>query len=440
MERRRIVNLLARTLYYFYELKRNLSLTPSKLREIQRRKLRTIVKHAYENVPFYHRKFSEAKIKPEDIKSVDDLSKIPPVTRIEVQSSPISDFIARGVRVEDCTLAGTSGSTGKPLTFYFNKSAADFRFALLSRTYWEDGVRPWHKMAKITYPTALRRGKGSSTYPGVARRKSISVFDDVHVQLAILQDYQPDFINSYPSSMVILAHACKEKGISLRPRLILTGSEFLYSDDAKFIRSTFECDSIDDYGCQEIGPLAWECRQHMGYHLNIDGVVVEFLDQGEPVTPGEQGETVCTSLVNYAMPFIRYVLGDSGTHIQDECSCGRPLPLMKILEGRKDDFFTALDGRILSPLLAVPYWIFGEKAETIKQIRVIQERRDKLTIEIVGPETLLDVEVQQNARREITKVFGEGMQVEFQLKDKIERDASGKLRKAISHVPLEWQH
>lgn len=429
-------NMLYRTVSYFYQLKRNLSLTRPKLEELQLKRLKAIVKHAYENVPFYHEKFDNAGIKPRDIESVDDLTKIPITTKSEIQSSSLADVLARGVDPQKCTIVRTTGSTGKPLTLYLDKSTGDFRFALLSRTYWEDGVRPWDKMAKITVPENLRKSKNVSGYRELARRMHISAFDDVDVQLKALELYQPDFINSYPSSLVILAHACKEKGVHIRPRLLLTGSELLYDDDRDLIRSVFECDSVDDYGCYEAGPLAWECREHVGYHINIDSVVMEFLKEEERAALDEQGEIVCTSLTNYSMPIIRYVVGDQGAGMRGECSCGRPLPLMKMLEGRKDDFFTAMDGRIISPRV-FGFWPF-ENLQGIRQFRAIQERRDKLTIQIVGEEKLFCQDVQQSMTRKIEKVFGEGIQVEFQFVGKIERDPGGKIRRTVSHVPIRW--
>lgn len=430
--------MLLRAIYYFYELKRNLSLSVSKLQDIQRKKLRAMITHAYENVAFYHRRFDEAGIKPGDIRSVDDLSKIPVVTKPEIQATPLTDVLARGFRAEKCVKTSTSGSTGKPMVVYFDKGAADFRFALLSRTYWEDGIRPWDKMAKITYPYELRKAKGESRYPGLARRKHISVFDDANTQLAILQSYKPDIINSFPSSLVILAHACNENDIRIRPRLITTGAELLYSNDRDLIRSTFECDSVDDYGCQEIGPLAWECREHMGHHVNIDSLVMEILDDGEQVAPGEQGEIACTSLVDYSMPFIRYSVGDQGVPLSEECSCGRPLPLMNVSKGRKDDFLTALDGRIVSPLFVAPSFFFGS-VDAVKQFRIIQERTDKLIVQFAQPKSPLDDKTLERACTEIRKILGEGVQVEYQQVDKIERDASGKQRKVISHVPVKWR-
>jgi len=153
---------------------------------------------------------------------------------------------------------------------------------------------------------------------------------------------------------------------------------------------------------------------------------------GEAVEPSERGEIVCTTLINHAMPLIRYRIRDVGVSVEEQCSCGITLPLMKIMEGRADDFLVATDGRIIPPTVFFPYPF--ENVEGIRQFRVIQERRDKLTIQLVAKETFLSNEVLEKARREIHKLFGEDMQVESKIVSKIERDSSGKLRKIISHV------
>ena len=429
--------MLLRTLYYFYSLKRNLSLSLSDLQEIQRKSLRRIVRYAYENVPLYHRKFGQTGVKPGDIRSVRDLSRIPVTTKAEIQSSPLQDVLASGVETNGCVHIHTSGSTGRPLDVYLDRSAGDYRFALMSRPFWENGIRPWHRMAIITIPSA-RRGYSTPKYRGLARRLHISMFDDIDQQLSILTEYRPDFLDSYPSSLLPLAHACLERGISIRPKLILTGAELLLPSDAETIRSVFGCDSVDGYGCLEIGPLAWECREHAGYHMNVDGVVMEFLDKdGKHVAAGERGEIACTSLVNYSMPFIRYLIDDQGTPSYEECPCGRPLPLMKMVEGRKDDFLTAMDGRIVSPLVFC-YMLHLGYHEGVSQFRVIQEARDRLTIQLAGLKVQLDEKTAEDARSRIRETLGEGMQVEFQLVDRLDRDAGGKLRNVVSHVPAKW--
>jgi phenylacetate-CoA ligase len=216
--------------------------------------------------------------------------------------------------------------------------------------------------------------------------------------------------------------------------LILTGSELLLPSDAELIRSVFSCDSVDDYGCLEIGPLAWECREHAGYHMNVDGVVMEFLDSdGEQASPGERGEIACTSLVNYSMPFIRYMIGDEGIPSNEKCPCGRPLPIMKVVEGRKDDLLMATDGRTVSPFIFAFMWYLGYP-KGVREFRVIQEERDRLTIQLTGLEAPLDEKVTDEARSRLGEALGKDMRVEFKLVERLDRDPGGKLRKVVSRV------
>jgi phenylacetate-CoA ligase len=426
---------LLRALYHFCGLKRNLSLSPLELQEQQRRRLTDIVRHAYENVPFYHRKFDAAGIKPDDIKSVKDLAKIPVTTKSEIQSSPMNDVLSRGVETSSCVHVRTSGSSGRRLEIYLDRNAADYRFAMMARTYWEDGLRPWNRLA-IIHSTSAHRGLSSPNYRGVARRLHISKSESIEKQIKIIKDYRPDFLEAYPSCLVPLARACQAKKVSIRPRMILTGSELLLPEDVELIRSVFDCDSVDDYGCHEIGHMTWECREHAGYHMNVDGVVMEFLDEdGEQVAPGERGEIVCTSLVDHAMPFIRYHIDDIGVASDEKCPCGRPLPLMNIVEGRKDDFLTAVDGRTVSPMIFSHLWYLGHPQD-VTQFRVIQESRDRLTIQLEGLKAPLDEKTMNDARSRIAEVLGEDMQVEFQLVDRLEADPSGKLRKIMSRVQV----
>lgn len=429
--------MIARLLLYLYELRKNLRLEPSSLQEMQRKKLRAIIKHAYENVPFYHKKFDSAGIRPDDVKSVADLSKFPVTTKSEIQASSLEDIVARNIGVNRCIKRFTSGSTGIPLTIIVDKRAVDFEGAVWFRALFENGLRLRDRMAIIIDPRSFPKKRSHVQRLGITRRNYISIFDDAERQLALLEKYKPDVVKGYPSSLAILADVCNQNEDAVKPRLVFTSAELLDSGSRKLISSVFEAELLDSYASYETSLLAWECHEHMGHHINVDSVVVEFVNNGWTVAPGERGEIVCTSLVNYAMPLIRYSLGDVGVPVEEQCSCGRTLPLMKVVEGRVDDFLTALDGRIIPPVVFFPYPF--ENLEGIRQFRVIQERRDKLTIQLAATERFLnDNQVLEKARREVQKLFGEGMQVEFQILEKINRDHTGKLRKIISHIPVHF--
>jgi phenylacetate-CoA ligase len=425
------------TLLDLCTLRRNLHRSPSELRKMQTKKLRAIVEHAYRNVPFYRRKFDSARVKPNDIRTIEDLTKIPISTKSEIRSASLSEVVAGNIDLRKCVKRTTSGSTGAPLTVFVDSKAADFEDAVWTRTYLENGLKLQDRMLVIHDPRSRRVSKsiGLIQHFGIMRRKYVSIFEDVEQKSRLIEEYKPQSIKGYASSLAILADFGRQKSAHVHPRLIFSGAELLDNQTRKFISSFFEAEVFDNYACNEFSLLAWECREHMGYHMNVDSVIMEFVDDGQPVSPGERGEIVCTGLANCAMPFIRYRLDDVGVPGREPCSCGRQLPLMKIVEGRTDDFLVTLDGKLISPLIFFPYPF--QDFEGIKQFRVIQERRDKLVIQLVLKEGFRSgPEIFEKARRDISKLFGAAMQVEFQTLEKIEKDPSGKLRKIISHVPI----
>ena len=119
----------------------------------------------------------------------------------------------------------------------------------------------------------------------------------------------------------------------------------------------------------EFGTFAWECQEHNGYHMDIESLCVEFIKDGEKVSPEEKADIIVTGLFNFTMPLIRYKIGDSGSFSSDLCPCGRGLPLMKIVEGRTDDFLILPSGTLISPRNIN----FLENVKGISEYRIIQK-------------------------------------------------------------------
>ena len=425
--------MFARFLLYLYELRKNSRLEPSSLREKQNRKLRAVLKHAYEKVPFYHKKFRNAGIRLSDIKTVEDLHKVPITTKSEIQQVSFDELIAKNVNRKEYVKRMTSGSTGIPLTVVVDRSVIDFENAMWVRTYFENGMKPWHKMVRITDPRNFKLRQDWYQRIGLMRTKFISIFDNAKTQLSAIEEYEPDVIRGYASSVEILADAFKDNALLEKTPLIFTSAELLDRRARDVINSAFGTELFDLYVSMEFGLMAWECDERLGYHINADGLVVEFVKNGELVAPGEEGVVVCTNLFNRVMPLIRYRIGDVGIASDEQCSCGRTLPLMKILEGRTGDYLVALDGRIIPPIAFFPFPF--EDVRGINQFRVIQETRDKLLIVLAVGRNKLREQILEKAERNLKVLFGEGMRVEFQMVEEIVKDSHGKLRKIISHVP-----
>ena len=343
-----VVVVLPRMLFYLGLLRRNLRLKPFELRNLQLKRLRALVRHAYENVAFYHRKFREAGIKPDDVMGLDDLRKLPVVTKFEIQACSFNEVVDRRRDVNSLVKKTTSGSTGIPLTVFADQRVEDFYAAVWMRAMFEDGLRVRDKMAVIADPRTFPKKKTFFQRLGVSKRYYISIFDPADKQLAVLREFSPDVVKGYASSLFILAKEFGESLRDLKARLIFSGAEPLDIESRRAIASAFNAELFDFYGCVEFSLLAWECKEHNGYHVNADSVLMEVLDDdGEAVGLDEKGKIVCTGLFNDVMPLIRYDLGDVAVLTDDGCGCGVSLSLLRFVEGRKDDFLMATDGRII---------------------------------------------------------------------------------------------
>jgi phenylacetate-CoA ligase len=418
-------------------LRRNLHRSPQELKTMQMKMLHAILEHSYQNVSFYHRKFRSANVKPDDIKKTEDLTKIPTTTKKELQSTPLNEILAKSVDISKCRKTLTSGSTGIPLAIVADSRTAYFYEALWARACFENGLKLLDKMVVIRDPHNFPAKRKWLHRLNVIRRKHVSVFDDGEMQLRFLEKYKPDALRGYPSAMAILASLCRQRTCSFKPRLAFTGSEILDGETRKLIGSVFNSEVFDNYGCMEFSLLAWECREHKGYHVNVDNIVMELIQNNEVVSPGERGEVVCTGLANYVMPFIRYRLDDVCVSNEELCPCGLKLPLIETLEGRTDDFLVTLDGRLISPMAFFPYPFEENGIEGIDQFRVVQEKKDKLTFQLVPNERFSsNPRYLENAKEEIRRLFGEDMQVEFQLLKELGKGSGGKLRKIVRLFPL----
>ena len=414
----------------YLDLKKSQWLPRETLEKIQEKKLRNIIRYAYENVEYYHELFKSSNLNPRDVENVDDLRQIPILNKSQIQNS-FQKIIAHNVNKNRCASSRTSGSSGRPLTILFDEHAADNIGSRSHRHFLECGGRLRDRIAHFTNPHRSLRHTSWFNHLGFLRRKYFSVFDKTENHISGLLDYSPDVIESYPSILWLVAQTVQDKHIEgINPRLIFCTSELLPQDVRKKINSAFGVDLIDQYGSAEFGTFAWECQKHNGYHMDIESVVVEFLKNGENVSPVEKGEIVVTGLFNFAMPLIRYSIGDIGGPSSEQCSCGRGLPLMKVVEGRADDFLVLPSGTIISPRnINLLEYIDG-----IAAYRIIQEKPDKLRVQVVASGDFSQ-ETISHVRSEILKgCLGEDMEISVEIVDEIPRDKAGKIRAVVSEV------
>ena len=385
------MSMIARVVWHWLRLQRNQWLPGSEVEKLQFRKLTSIMKHAYDHVPFYRRLYDRHGVHPNDLRSIEDIRRFPVLSKELVRDEPLSERTARGVDMSRCTLKTTSGSTGIPLSVLEDEHSIDYLDAYHLRRLFEYRYRPWESIVRVTTepPGKETLGATGEARAGLmktlreSRVKRLVIAEDVYKHLEIMREANPKFIVGPPSYLKVVAKVASEQEITrIRPRVLMTWGEILDDSTRAYLSSAFGSEVYDGYGSVEIAPiggLAWECRERSGLHVNSDTVVLEFLKDGEPVAPGERGEVVATSLFRFATPMIRYRLGDIATPSDGFCPCGRGFPLVRNIEGRLVDFLTMLDGTPISPY-AVMFAV--QDINGIARYQVVQESQRKITATI----------------------------------------------------------
>lgn len=395
----------------------------AQLRNIQKRKLRRLVSHAYHHVPFYHDRFQKINLHPNDIRTIDDLHKIPVIDKDDFQQSKKSDLIDRRIKDTDRLVTiNTAGSSGKILQFFVDCGYNQLRKAQFLRPYLTNGNGLFDRV--LCFRAIPRLKQMVHQKLGLLKEYQIDSGADPLVQIEAIQNLKPEVMRGYGSTFHLMASKMLEENISVpSPRIIFTDSEFLSIASRHKIEKAFQTELIDIYGTFETENVAYECHNHQGYHMAIDCVIIEFLKDGKPVKPGETGEIVFTVLDNYAFPFIRYNIHDLAAYTDKPCSCGRTFPLMKVIAGRKFDYAQKSDGtKVSSTSLSYHLW-FLEKY--IHEFQIIQEGIDLFTVLLV-PTKFYSEKIRFEAEKDIRRYFPKA-KIKICLVDQIKRETSGKL-------------
>jgi len=375
---------LLRILYYLTRAMKRAYWNGDKLRRYQEKRLRSVVRYAYNFVPFYHEKIREAGISPSDIKTLEDLSKLPIIRKDEFKLENPRRLVSVEFAIEKLTVVRTSGSTGKPFQLYINSAEDDWRKAIYMRANISCGQKTRDNWVVITAPHHFSDTTNTQRRLGIFAQTCISVFADINEQMRLVNEAKPDILDGYSGSLLLLAKEIQKRGAeTIKPRIIFGTAELIDNVSCGFIEQTFNAPFYDQFGCAEVDRTAWQCPEKRGYHMDVDSVMTQFVDdEGNNVSSGERGEIVYTSLFNYSMPFIRYAVGDVGVPSDEKCPCGRSFPLMEVVEGRKDSLLILPDGQLLSPRTFTVALSMFELYNQIEQFRVIQKEVDLFKIYI----------------------------------------------------------
>jgi phenylacetate-CoA ligase len=409
----------------------------AELREFQDAQLRRLLVHAYERVPYYRKLFDRHRLHPRHVRGVVDLDLIPITTKQDLRARREADVVASGYDPSRLRTARTSGSSGEPFTVRRTVAEEKLQYLFTLRAFRALGVRAHDRRAAV----ALRRGSNRSRKPlgrllealGLDRRLALNGLESPTELADSLRDYRPDVITGMPGMLCRVAeHLLELSDESIRPRLLVVGGEVLTPVMRRRLSDGFAAPVRQTYASHEFPLLGWECVHTGDFHTSDDGVIVEILKDGRPAEPGEQGEVVATNLHAYAMPFIRYRLGDLVTRGDERCACGRPFSSIGMIQGRTIDFFTLPGGRVLHPYDILASLISGGDG-WIRQYQLLQERTDRIVLRVQPVERSVAEQVAR-VERSVERLLGPEVSFQVQLLDELPLEPSGKFRPCRSLV------
>lgn len=422
---------------HWSELEKTQYLPEAVLRERQWRKLGNLLRFAGEHNDFYRARFQAAGVTPGSIRSPEDLSLIPVLTKEEIRRNT-DRMISRGFEKARLMHFKTGGSTGKPLDIYLTEECSELRNACARRhdrwAGWEVGEPIGAVWGNPKLPATLKEKlKNCLLTPLIYLDTMCLTRDSVKGFAAEWEKTRPTLLYGHAHSLYVLACYVRELGIcTIRPKGILSTSMMLVPHERRAIEEVFGLKVTDRYGCEEVSLIASECERHEGMHLNIEHLFIEFLrDDGGAAAPGEPGRIVVTDLMNLAMPFIRYQVEDVGVPSDRKCSCGRALPLMEQINGRVADFLVRVDGTRVAGVSLIENTLTRFKG--LEQMQIIQKRYDHFQLKIVpGSEYNEDVSVELS--NYFRQTFGYEILLDLLIVDEIQQEKSGKYRFAICEV------
>lgn len=422
------------------EFERTQWLSSDEISELSWNRAQKLIGHAYHHCPFYRRRFDLFDLVPSDLKSLQDLTQVPILEKEDIQSHRDA-MVAENWPRDDLKPNQTGGSTGEPISFYMSLASHQSRTAAMWRHNAWAAYDVGDKAAYVwgAIPDApkhsLKQWSRNLLIDRVLYLDAANITEEkMRAFHLALKTFRPKIIQAYARSLALFAQYLKSRSLlAYQPHSIITSAESLSPVDRKLIEEVFGCSVFNRYGCREFGVIASECAEHDGLHVMAEGLHVEVVCGSRPARVGETGSILVTDLLNYAMPMIRYRIGDVASRHGTPCSCGRGLEKLQEIEGRVTDFLTAGDGRLVSGVFLATYVIAN--AHSLGQVQLYQDTPGRVLYRIrqlpgkpVPREDLSFVE------RETKRHLGADTLVDFEFVDQIPNGPSGKFLYCISKV------
>jgi phenylacetate-CoA ligase len=387
------------------EIDRIAHLPLKKIRKIQLEKLQKLIRHSYDNIPFYRKSFKNIGIRPEDIKSLKDLQKLPVLSKdtINKNRNQIKD-----PKRKDLMKRNTSGSTSKKLYFYKTPEAELMHKAKKTWLYRQYGFSDCDRCLMVWNDSIIKPVEKNLYKRFKYWLKNVKVVDgysmpekDPSELCKEITSFRPEAVFGFGLSIYHIAWMMDKQKTSIKPKFVCYSGESMTEDERLFVEKTFGCPVFSEYGCMEIYVVAGECTCQ-NLHIMAGNQIVEFINNGVDAGPGKAGEILITDLDNTGFPLIRYEVGDIGSYTNKRCRCGLNLPLMASFEGRRNTLFKKSDGTVVSPLYIQRYM---SKVPGIKEFKLVQKSHEKMELTVIKDAGFSEKKL-NSAVRKIKNIFG----------------------------------
>jgi phenylacetate-CoA ligase len=406
----------------------------------QNERLRRLVRHAFDNVPYYHDLFASLRLRPEDIRTKEDLPKLPLLTKEIVRASFPLRLVAASVPSCDRISISSSGSTGEPLLYYLTRDSYSFNTACALRAWSWMGYRlgdPYVKLSMNARGSLVKKIQDWTVNCRYLHSRQLveESFNRIAAGIAL---FRPKFLRCYPDPLTFLSQYLEKSGrlVDFLTAINTTGST-LHDRKRKVIEDNFHCPVYDSYSC-EGGANVAQCETRENYHAAEEYAISEFIaDDYTPSSPFRSRRLITTDLQNFAVPFIRYDTQDYLAVGPDSCACGRNLLAVTRIEGRDSDILVTPGGKFLIVENFVAYF---EWLDSVNQIQVVQPRRDAITIKMIVNDRFT-AGTERTIREYWQGYIGPDVRLETQVVDHIALTPSGKRRTLIrsQDIPLAGQ-
>lgn len=411
------------------------------LQALQLSRLRSLLAHCFEHSRYYREQWQARELYPAKLDSLEEFAAWPVMQREMVRDQREQIQVNHDFELVH---KSTGGSSGVPLHFVIDRRANEQRMAAANRGYAWAGAFPGTKQTHlwgITLGTQskIRKAKEKLYYRYLYRRDMLDSFgfnmDSVDAYVRRINRYRPTAIVAYSNPLYCLARMIEQRGLFIHsPKSIVVGAEKIHAFQRKQIERVFNTPVYETYGSREFTLIGAECEHHTGLHLTMENLLTEIVnDDGTPTPDGQEGNVVITDLTNYAMPFVRYAIGDRAIAGLGACKCGRGLPLLPKVVGRRLDVIVTADGgRIAGEFF--PHLI--KNHTSILQFQVVQPKLDLVELRIVVDHRWTQEKLRR-LQREISKAVGRSTQIAIQQLESIPLTPAGKLQVVVSHVKLD---